>query len=36
MLDDRGIDEVGLKVSIRELDEVLMRDVGDRIKKDGR
>jgi hypothetical protein len=29
-------DEVGLKVTIRELDEVLMRDVGDRIKKDGR
>ena len=34
--DDTEPDEVGVKVTIRELDEVLMRDVGDRIRKDGR
>ena len=28
--------EVGLKVNIKELDDVLLRDVGGKIKADGR
>eukprot|EP00118_Oscarella_pearsei_P010653 m.66547 g.66547 ORF g.66547 m.66547 type:complete len:641 (+) comp35393_c0_seq2:388-2310(+) len=34
--DPSSQDEVGIKVSIRELDDVLLRDVGNRIASDGR